>query len=144
MKFRWKKKNEREAPGWVVSAVARERAFRRRMANRLQARAGRMSPAQLRWSAFGFLLLGSLVYTWILVRAVNGKGKEPAYQVITVPVTVGRGAKGATNVVRPSFRVWMDSVNADASLKRRFDSLRAARPGFADTIRRLEEMFPEH
>jgi hypothetical protein len=134
----------RAAPVWLHRLKLRERLWRLRVSARLRRWAAGVPPGRLRWYCFFFVLGGCLAYTWILVTAIAGRSKEPNFRVITVPVMVGRPAAGATNAVRPSFRRWLDSVNADPVLKKRFDSLRAARPGFADTIRRLEELVPGH
>jgi hypothetical protein len=138
-----RRRSDRQPPTWWSAIWARELAFRRRLAFRLQKRAARLSPAQLRWCCFFFLLMGCLTYTWILVRAVTVPAQAVDYKPITIPARAGKVAVPRIEP-RASFRRYMDSIHADPVLNGRFDSLRAARPGFADTIRQLEEMYPGH
>ena len=96
--------------------AARERAMRWRIAAFLRRQAARLSPAQLRWLVVIFMAVGLTLYTWIGVRALSEPPAATRFLMKQVPaVPVG--------------------------LRRRFDSLRAVRPGFADTIRRLERFY---
>ena len=72
MRIRFKrKKTPAERPDWMNKLVARERALRWRIAERLGKRTARLSPMQLRWLAVLSLSIGMAAYTWIGVRAIT-------------------------------------------------------------------------
>lgn len=140
----WKKrKQERggKAPDWLVKLAERGYYFKRRVSDWLQARAGRVSSARLRWYCLLFVLGGSLVNTWILVQALDDQ--ETKLDFKSVKTSLPAGIVHPKRVVdQMSFQSYMDSIEADARLKGTFDSLLVARPDFAEAIRQLEELYP--
>jgi hypothetical protein len=117
MKFRfWRKKAPAAPPGWTVKIAARERALRWQIAEQLRRRAAKLSPARLRWYTALFLAAGLTVFTGIGIWAVTMPQKPVDFIVNGAPVV----------------------------LKKYYDSLRAARPGFEDTMRQLEQIYPAH
>jgi hypothetical protein len=139
-----KKRKRRPPPDWLIRIWAREKAYRWQLAQRLRARSLAMSAVRLQWSFFLFMMIGCLTYTWIRIEAVQEPHKAPDIKSIALPA-VGRKARIVMQdqQERSSFRLYMDSINADPVLKQRFDSLMEARPGYADTIRQLQEIFPD-
>jgi hypothetical protein len=137
------KKRSGVRQAWLAKVLARERVIRKQIAERLRRRAARLTRVQLQWCIVLFFSVGFLVYAWIGVRAVSGPQKPVDF--------IRSGAAARSGVMtkwfqeeRATFRSYLDSIEANPVLKGTFDSLRAARPGFADTIRRLEELYPGH
>jgi hypothetical protein len=135
--FSKKKSTANRTPAWIVKAITRERNVRLRIAEIFRRQAARLTPNQLRWTFFAGLLVGCMAYTWIGVRAVSGQGKPPVVTNAAAPVIPDNRP-----VPRISFRRYIDSIRNDQALQKSFDSLRAVRPGFADTLRRLEQLDP--
>lgn len=143
MFFRKKRKIIRRAPPWIVCGVSRERQFRQRVGLWLRVRSRRLSPTRLRFYCFAFILAGSLIYTWIIVLALRGGNPAPIVRSIELRSGMIRHQVAIDPTPPPSFRQFLDSINKTPELKRHFDSLMIARPGFADTIRQLEGFFPD-
>lgn len=156
IKFR-RRRGSVETRVWLAKVLAKERVLRREIAERLRRRAARLSPARLRWYVALFLSVGLMLYTWIGVRAVSRPRRAARFDVgVVTPAegllrrrvphagASGSGAAAANDLGSrargATARSQLDSIEADPVLKRALDSLRAARPGFADTIRRLKEM----
>jgi len=82
-----------------------------------------------------------MVYTWIGIRAL-WKPQKPVDFIETAVAPTPMRVTPFYREEREIFRDYLDSINANPVLKKCLDSLRAARPGFADTIRRLEGIYP--
>jgi hypothetical protein len=138
-----RRRSSAKTRAWLAGVLAKERVIRKQIAERLRRRAARLTRVQLQWAVVLFFSVGFLVYTWIGVRALSAPQKPVDF--------IRSGAVARSGVMtkwyreeRATFRSYLDSIKGDPVLKRTFDSLRAARPGFADTIRRLEELYPGH
>jgi hypothetical protein len=137
----WRKTRPGAPPAWMSKVVARERAIRWKIAEMLRRQAGRLSPLQLRWMFVLSLATGLMIYTWIAVRAVSEPPRPGHFNFSGFPLGPKHVIKKRM-LFRESFRSYLDSINGNPALRKSFDSLRAARPGFADTVRQLEELYP--
>lgn len=141
MFFRRKRRRRRRAPDWLINLGAQESLWRLQLSEWLGRKAAGLSQERLRWYCLFFMLLWCLVNTWVLVGALGEPWPRPDFKSMTLPVRVGKANRRPAEG-RSSFGHFMDSMRTDILLKERFDSLLRVRPGFADTIRTLEGIYP--
>jgi hypothetical protein len=68
----------------MAKVVARERAIRWQIAEKLRRQAARLSPMQLRWMFVLWVSAGLMLYTWIGIRAVSGKARPVFADTTTI------------------------------------------------------------
>jgi hypothetical protein len=141
----WRRGNRiyRRSPAILTRWIERERKMRRRISDWLSRRSSRLKPATLRWLCYLFVLGGCLLNTWIIVSAFRPDRRGMRIQSLTpVPTANWMLTRPPSGDGGSRFRRELDSINADPVLKRQLDSLLTARPGFADTLRELERIYP--
>ncbi len=88
----------------MAKVVARERAVRWQIAEKLRRQAARLSPIQLRWLVVLSISAGLMVYTWIGIRAVSGPPGPGHFSLRDFPlapkVVMKKGPGFADTVVR--------------------------------------------
>jgi hypothetical protein len=160
------KRKEKEPPAWMVKAVGKERAVRMQIAAWLSQATAHIPRRRLQWFCFCFVLIGLLGNTWILVQAINQPEKAAFTPKMSSPLILDQARKVMTAPVMPdtiSFRRLLrsfeadpdfrpqlhamlrmvDSVSRDPLVKAQLDDLIRSRPGFADSLRAMQEMFQQ-
>jgi hypothetical protein len=131
---------ETELPAWLVRCDDWRRRNLERLERFLQLRIVRIPLRVTHKIIRIYLLAGGVVLAGLIAVAIEERGQKPDSQLITLPAMPGRGPAGRLKS-DGSFRHGLDSIRSNEVLRREFDSLMTARPGFADSIRQLEELY---
>jgi len=101
------------------------------------------------WMTLKFMRVMLVAYVWIaaLLFTLGRMGGRPKRDGPANTEKIGLPATFPPLPPRPretgsSFQRTMDSIRSHAALEKEFDSLMKTRPGFADTIRQLEVLYP--
>jgi len=136
----WKKRVRAgsEVPEWLIDLMDRKRRADRRVAEWLQLKAVATPVRVIRTVLMVYLLLSAIIFTAVIWNG-DHLSKPADIQRVTLPAFAHTTPKW----VEPgfSFHHFMDSALQELTVSARLDSLRRARPGFADTLRRLEEIY---
>lgn len=132
---------EAESPEWMLAVGGWLTRVQEGLERFLRLRIVRIPLRVMHRIIMIYLIAGGIVFALLIDMSIEGKGKKPDFRSLTLPAMPGRG-NAAGPKTELSFRHGLDSIQADEALQREFDSLMKARPGIADTIRRLEEMYP--
>jgi hypothetical protein len=110
------------------------------IADWLGRKAEKFSMAQLSWRFVCFLAAMGLFNTLILVEVVRDPLRWPEFESVQLP-KLPQKDKPAGPVPPLTFQTFVDSIRKIDKMRNSFDSLLRARPGFADTLRQLEEIY---
>ena len=127
---------------WLDHLQATNRAWGLRISGWLQRKTLTLPRMRLKLYTFLFLLFFGSWNGWIIVQAL--RHPHPA-----IPSTQLRLSHPVLPSVRPAvdpsslagirkFRSWLDSLQADTSGRKLYDSILQQRPGLLDTLQKLE------
>ena len=135
-----KRRMMRPTPYWLIRLGNWEHNLRMDIADWLGRKAAKFSMAQLSWRFVCFLAVMGLFNTLILVEVVRDPLRWPEFESVQLP-KLPQKDKPAGPVPPLTFQAFVDSIRKIDRLRKSYDSLLRVRPGFADTIRQLEEIY---
>jgi len=136
------KKRPSVTPVWWVELDRKQKVYAHRLADWMGRRAARVPAPRLRIWVIAFLLgLAGLDLT-ITMFSIRDHHKAPSGFGWTAPVAVPERKLSRPPRPRQSLQAYLDSLRQDPVGAMMLDSLLKARPGLADTLRRVEGMAP--
>jgi hypothetical protein len=142
--FTRKRKKARPLAGWIY-LQAKTRAWGLRISGWLQRKSMTLSPARLRGYAVLFLLFFGSWNGWIIVEAlqrphpaIRAKQLHLSHSILP-SVRPPVDPSSLAGIKR--FRSWLDSLEADTTGRKIYDSILQHRAGLLDSLGQIEKTF---
>jgi hypothetical protein len=143
-----KRQKETPSPTWLDSILATTKAWSLRVSGWLRRKTMTLSPARLKaWWLLLFVVFAGW-NSWIIVEALqHPQPSIPARQLPLVkPIipSVHSPVDLSSLAGIGKFRSWLDSLQADTTGRKIYDSILRQRPGLLDSLRETEKTYSIH
>jgi len=142
------KRKEVQSITWLDQLQAASGAWGLRISGWLQRKTMTLSPVRLKLYAVLFLLCFGSWNGWIIVQALQHPHSPiPAQQLrLSHPIlpSVRPPVDQSSLAGIQKFRSWLDSLQADTTGRKVYDSILQQRPGLLDSLQQIEKTYSIH